>query len=114
MKDGAVFDQNPSMSALTLAISPKNGNIPLSEIALLSIGTGVVPRWIEDEIHNWGIAQWLPKLTNVLWDGMVLKSEIHCKELLDDKYHRCDSPLQDEIPMDDPTMSKFFLLFDFI
>jgi hypothetical protein len=35
-------------------------------------------------------------------DGMLKKSELLCRELLDTRYHRMDPVLEKEIPMDDP------------
>ena len=89
-------------------MSPKGGNIPLEDIVLLSIGTGKVKRFIGEETP-WGVAQWLPKLTNLLWDGMVMKSELICKQLLGDRYHRCDAILEEEIAMDEAATSKYIL-----
>ena len=46
--------------------------------------------------------QWIPKLTGVLWDGMVMKSEETCRMLLGDRYMRINPIMPEEIPMDDP------------
>jgi len=102
--DGALFDQDPSSSALVLAMSPKRLNLSLDRIVLLSLGTGHVPRYIEGDSHDWGVAQWLPKVTGLLWDGMVMKSGNFCSELLGDRYMRIDPIMQEEIPLDDPKM----------
>lgn len=51
------------------------------------------------------IAQWLPKVTGMLWDGMVMKSGNTCKELLGDRYLRIDPLIPEEIGLDDPKMS---------
>lgn len=55
--DGALFDQDPSSTALVLAMSPKRLAIPLDRILLLSLGTGRVARYIEGDAHDWGVAQ---------------------------------------------------------
>ena len=108
--DGAVFDQNPAASALSLAISPNKLNIPIERIAVISLSTGNPLRFVEGDSHNWGIAQWLPKVTGLLWDGMLLKVDSFCHELLDDRYWRLDPILLEETPMDDPKESLSFLL----
>jgi len=36
---------------------------------MMSFGTGKVNHYYEDEEHDWGYVQWVPRLTNVLWDG---------------------------------------------
>lgn len=78
-----MFAQDPSSSALMLAMSPKRGLCKRpEEITLVSIGTGKVQRYIEDSSHDWGYVQWLPKLVNVFWDGMMLKSEHECRRAI--------------------------------
>ncbi|KAH3759873.1 patatin family protein [Pelomyxa schiedti] len=102
--DGGMFAQDPSTGALTLAMSHRNGGLGkcVDDIALFSIGTGLVKRYYEDQQHDWGYVQWIPKLLNVLWDGMVLKSINTCSSLLGDRYWRVDTELENDIAMDDP------------
>jgi hypothetical protein len=54
----------------------------------LSLPTGTVNHYYEDESHDWGYMQWVPKLAGVLWDGMITHSEQICHELLGDRYFR--------------------------
>jgi hypothetical protein len=100
--DGGMFAHDPASTALTMAISPKRLGIRPEDIVLLSLGTGNVNHYYDDPNHNWGYVQWLPKLGNCFWDGMLKKSELLCRELLDDRYLRIDPVLEKEIPMDDP------------
>lgn len=100
--DGGMFAHDPSSSALTLSISPSWLNKKLDEVILLSLGTGKVNHFFEDESHDWGYVQWVPKLAGVLWDGMVMQSEHICGELLGDRYFRFNPVLQTEIPLDNP------------
>jgi hypothetical protein len=61
-----------------------------------------VSRVLAFSLPSWGYVQWVPKLTSLLWDGMVEKSELICEELLDTCYHRVNPLLKEEITMDDP------------
>jgi len=58
--------------------------------------------YYDDPNHDWGYKQWVPKLTNCFWDGMLQKSQTICSEILGKRYHRLDPVLDKEIPMDDP------------
>jgi len=102
--DGGMFAQDPASLALSLVMSPTRGLAKApEEIVLLSIGTGIVKRYYEDaHNHDWGYVQWVPKMLNLFWDAMVLKSAAMCRELLGPRYHRCNPDLETDIPLDDP------------
>jgi hypothetical protein len=106
--DGGLFDLEPSSSALLLAMAPTGEQIPLEDIVLLSLGTGTVQRYVEGET-SWGITQWLPKLMDMMWDGMVMKSINTCTQLLGDRYYRVQMHLDHDITLDDPAQSMFAL-----
>jgi len=98
--DGGIFAHDPASHALTLAMAYLNQ--PKENIRLLSLGTGRVMRYIDNDKHDWGVAQWLPYLTNVIWEGMIQNSEMMCNTLLGDRYHRLNPILDKDIGMDDP------------
>jgi len=100
--DGGLFAHDPASGALSLAMSPTKLNKRPEDIILLSLGTGRVLHYYDDPNHDWGYMQWVPKLTNCFWDGMLQKSEMICREILGARYHRLDPLLDKEIPMDDP------------
>jgi len=54
--DGAFVNHDPSLAAIALAI--ENG-ATLDDIAVINIGTGLMPDWISDDTGKWGAAQWL-------------------------------------------------------
>ena len=54
--DGAFINHDPSIAAIALAL--ENG-AALEDIALINIGTGLMPDWITDDTHKWGAAQWI-------------------------------------------------------
>ena len=98
-----LFAHDPASEALKLAISPFKLNVPPSDIIMLSFGTGKVNHAFDDPDYDWGYVQWVPKLPALLWDGMIMKSESFCEEMLGDRYHRMNLLLPSEIPMDDPS-----------
>lgn len=104
--DGGMFAQDPASLALSLVMSPTRGIAkPPEECVLLSIGTGIVKRYYEDKDgrhHDWGYRQWVPRMLNMFWDAMVLKSAAMCRELLGPRYHRVNPDLETDVPLDDP------------
>jgi len=89
--DGGVFANNPSMVAVAQAIS--NQNIPaerakLSEIVMLSVGTGLSLKYIRGKSLDWGYAQWAKPLIDILMDGVAGISDYQSNQLLGEKYRR--------------------------
>jgi patatin-like phospholipase/acyl hydrolase len=89
--DGAVTAQNPSLAALAHA---RDGELDAIErpvfenIVLLSIGTGIAPRYIKGSKHDWGYAQWTRILVDMMLEGSVELVDRICRPLLDNRYHR--------------------------
>jgi patatin-like phospholipase/acyl hydrolase len=89
--DGAVTAQNPSLAALAHA---RNGKLDATErpgfenIVLLSIGTGIAPRYIKGSKHDWGYAQWTRILVDMMLEGSVELVDKICRPLLGNHYHR--------------------------
>lgn len=54
--DGAFVNHDPSLAAIALAI--ENG-AALEDIALINLGTGLMPDWISDDTAKWGAEQWI-------------------------------------------------------
>ncbi|MGV8075318.1 MAG: patatin-like phospholipase family protein [Syntrophobacteraceae bacterium] len=89
--DGGVFANNPSIVAIAQAISRKNDaaeRASLDELVMLSLGTGVSLTYIKGKTLDWGYAQWIKPLINVLMDGVAGISDYQAKQLLGDRYHR--------------------------
>jgi hypothetical protein len=86
--DGGVFAPNPSMCALAQTQDPRTGQVvPLSEVRLLSLGTGQSLVRVEGD-HDWGYAQWAEPLLGLLLDGIGGIADFQCRQLLRDRYHR--------------------------
>lgn len=54
--DGAFLAHDPTMAAVSLAVSC---GVPLEQIAVLSIGAGLMPTYVANDTRYWGAAQWM-------------------------------------------------------
>lgn len=103
--DGGVFANNPSLVALVQAIS--QSNIPterakLDDVVLLSVGTGISLNYIKGQTLDWGYAQWVKPLIDILMDGVAGISDFQANELLGKRYQRLQVVFapDESIPMD--------------
>ena len=94
--DGGVFANNPSMCALAQTQDPRAG-VPskLSDILLLSIGTGRPVHYIPGRRHDWGYAQWAKPILTLILDGVDRIADYQCKMILGEQYHRIQPLLKD-------------------
>jgi patatin-like phospholipase/acyl hydrolase len=87
--DGGVFANNPSMCALAQTQDSRNSQCPpLSEVVLLSVGTGTPLTYIKGKNLDWGLAQWAKPLISVMMDGVNGIADYQCKRILGSHYHR--------------------------
>lgn len=89
--DGGVFANNPSMVAIAQAISSRNESADrcaLDDIVLLSVGTGASPMFVKGQTLDWGYAQWIKPLMELLLDGVSGIADYQSSELLSDRYQR--------------------------
>ena len=113
--DGGVIANNPSMAAVVQALDGRNQageRATLDGIKLLSVGTGASLQYIEGQDHDWGDAQWIKPILNVMMDGGVGVADFQCAQLLGNRYCRLEPifPAGKSFPMDD--VSKIVDLMD--
>lgn len=113
--DGGVIANNPSMAAVAQALDGRNQageRTTLDGIKLLSVGTGASLQYINGKDHDWGDAQWIKPILNVMMDGSVGVADFECQQLLGDRYCRVEPifPAGKSFPMDD--VSKIVDLMD--
>ena len=100
--DGGVFANNPSMIALSEALSSGANR---EEILLCSIGTGTNTRKIPyEEAKDWGVAGWAIPVLSVMMDGMSDSADYHVQQLLygknsnnEQRYFRFDIRLEEAL-----------------
>lgn len=99
--DGGVIANNPSLCGLAQALDPATGGQRLRNVALLSVGTGLSPKWIEGGTHDWGLAEWAPNLLGIMMDGVAGVADFQCRQILGERYLRLDVVLPRPIGLDD-------------
>lgn len=99
--DGGVAANNPSMCGLAQALDPATGAQDLDGVALLSVGTGVTPKWIEGDDHDWGLVEWAPHLLGIMFDGIAGVADFQCRQILGERYARLDVVLPRPMGMDE-------------
>lgn len=112
--DGGVFASNPSMCALAQSQDLRFFESPdLSNVVLLSLGTGMSLEYIPGPDHDWGYAQWVRPILNVIFDGVSGIADYQCKQILKEKYFRLAPvfPHNVSIPMDDADKIPYMLQF---
>jgi patatin-like phospholipase/acyl hydrolase len=108
--DGFVVANNPSMCALCQVLDETDYR--LQEIRLLSVGTGLNPRYVSDKRGDWGWVKWMFQvhpisrnwyalpLVYMMWEGSVGLVNYQCRQLLGDHFHRLDPLLEKPIDID--------------
>lgn len=114
--DGGVIANNPSMAAIAQVMDGRNqpsDRARPEEIRLLSVGTGLSLQYVAGKNLDWGDAQWIKPILNVMMDGSVGVADFQCSQLLGDRYWRLEPifPAGRSFPMDD--VSKIVDLIDF-
>ena len=98
--DGGVIANNPCMVALALALDSRSGKSKLENIKLLSLGAGKSGRYVKGNNHNWGAAQWAPKILYMMREGPIEMANFQAQMVLQDCFHRVDPVLRGPISLD--------------
>jgi patatin-like phospholipase/acyl hydrolase len=113
--DGGVYANNPSMCALAQSQDERvfEKCPDLSEVVLLSLGTGTSLSYQEGGNLDWGMGQWVKPLISILMDGVSGIADFQCRKLLKSNYHRLAPvfPPGLKIEMDD--IDQIDLMVDF-
>jgi len=84
--DGGVYINNPSMAGVSDVIRNKYGfsDLELSDICLLSLGTGVYTENIGiKNTPKWGLLEWAKPITTIMMQAGSKSIDYECNELLD-------------------------------
>lgn len=102
--DGGVCANNPSMCALAQMLDERNAEnkqMNISDLRMLSFGTGVDPKSIDSKNVKWGIFGWNVKLLEIIMDGAVGIADYQCRQILsNEQYKRIQVILNKDIEMD--------------
>jgi hypothetical protein len=82
-------------------------------VLLLSLGTGTSLQYIKGKSHDWGYAQWVKPLINLMLDGTAGIADYQCRQILGDRYHRLAPvfPVGTTVPMDDIAKIPYMIEF---
>ncbi len=108
--DGGVYALNPSLLALARSIDPQGGGKDIADLKILSIGTGINPAGIKEDI-NWGLEQWISPvkeladypLISLITDIGAAIPNYPLEQILKNRYLRINSTLSESVEIDDPT-----------
>jgi patatin-like phospholipase/acyl hydrolase len=116
--DGGVVANSPSMPALAQALDPDTGKQALSDVRLLSLGTGANHSFLRGAKKvDWGLVQWAKPLIDIFMDGAMGVADYECRRLLKDNYCRLAPviPGRKQIKLDDwPQIGKMIDFADVI
>ena len=112
--DGGVYASNPSMCALAQTQDALYKPTPsLSEVRLLSLGTGTTRQWIRGRRHDWGYTQWIRPLISLMLDGTNGIADYQCRQILHNRYFRFEPvfPPKRKVDMDDVKKIPYMIEF---
>ncbi len=114
--DGGVVSNNPSMCALAQALEPDTGKQKLGDVRVLSVGTGVNPKFLTAIDDDWGFIQWAPHLISLILEGSMGLVDYQCRQILRNHYVRINPVLPVPIGLDGleqiPLMKTLATQFD--
>jgi patatin-like phospholipase/acyl hydrolase len=99
--DGGLAANSPSISAVSQALDSSTGGQELSNIRVISLGTGYSPTYISGKKLDWGTSQWAKFLIPIFLDSMMFSTNYQCQKLLGNSYHRLDATYDKNIALDD-------------
>jgi len=101
--DGGAFANNPMNAALPLLVgrSKEGLSIPIEDIRVLSVGTGISYDKIAGKELDWGVYQWGSKFISLLFDAQHASASRMCEVMLGDNYHRLTPNLDNSKYVDD-------------
>jgi uncharacterized protein len=100
--DGGIVANNPSMAALAQVIDGRHAGQSPDNVALLSLGTGHLPKFLPVHDGEWGWIQWIKdlRLLQLILEGTASVADYQCRQLLGSRYHRLDPNLPYPIELD--------------
>lgn len=95
--DGGVYINNPVMAAVSDVI--KNCDVKLSDIELISLGTGIHAKSLGVKTEGWGLVNWVKPITTIMMQASSMAVDYQSEQLLK-KYLRLQVIIDDESKTD--------------
>jgi patatin-like phospholipase/acyl hydrolase len=100
--DGGIAANSPSVSAIAQALNKDTHPIPkLTDINLLSIGTGKIDYYVKGKRLDWGILQWGPKMVDMFFYADLFVADYQARQFLESRYCRINPLLDNCYDLDD-------------
>jgi len=113
--DGGVVANNPSLAAVAQTQDERNTEAApkLSDVYVLSLGTGTNLSYIKGQNLDWGLAQWAKPLIGLLLDASMGIADFQCRQFLRNNYRRIapEFPSSTNIKLDEWKRSQDLLDF---
>ena len=105
--DGGMFAPNPTMLAVGHALHRDRSARTLDGLRVLSVGTGLTPRFVSGGRRDWPLAEWVQAgLLELMLDGMTAATDLQARALLGDGYHRLNPALPPGEPFSMDALGK--------
>ncbi len=94
--DGGVFAPNPTLLASAELLRRHRAGVgpPLPALRVLSLGTGITPRFVSGRRRDWPLSEWVENgLLEMMLDGMTESTHRQAEALLGEAYQRVNAPL---------------------
>ena len=107
MVDGGIYLNNPTMAAVAEVIKHNEYygvSKSLSDINVLSIGTGEYPPHTVESRAIWGQLQWVTKIIQIMMQGQVQATNYEASQILEN-YVRINPYLDRAIALDDTSQA---------
>jgi patatin-like phospholipase/acyl hydrolase len=98
--DGGVVANNPALVGIIQAIDRRGGCRCLTDLSVLSIGTGKNRRYVKGDNLDWGFSQWATRLLPILFEGAIDMVTFECNQLLGGNFHRLEPVFDKKFELD--------------
>lgn len=111
--DGGVVANNPSLAAVAQALDKGTGKMKLTQIRLLSLGTGQYHEKLEAKDDDWGLVSWGPNIVGLMFDGQIGVADYQCRKLLGERYRRVMPVMDKAIGLGEISRIPEMVAYDF-
>ncbi len=98
--DGGVIANNPALVGIIQAMDRRAAGQCLTDLHVLSIGTGKNSRYVKGDNLDWGFSQWATRLLPILFEGAIDMVTFECNQLLGGNFHRLEPVFDKKFELD--------------
>ena len=117
--DGGVIANNPSVAALAQVLAPPVGQPNAygnpGNVLLLSLGSGMSFKWIDETNASWGKLDWIQdgRIIEIMMEGVADVADFQCAQILAGRYKRLAPafPPGETVDLDDVEKIRYLSRF---